>query len=74
MGKHLQDNPARGVLGRRDELPSHETVYLTPEEPRLLRERAQTPYFSLIIWTLTASGIRWGELVELRRKDLARTR
>ncbi|GAA1450330.1 tyrosine-type recombinase/integrase [Nesterenkonia lacusekhoensis] len=72
VGKRLKENPAFGVLGKRDELPTHEPVDLSLEQLRTLRERAQTPFFRLIIWTLTVTGMRWGELVELRRKDLHR--
>lgn len=72
VGRRLEENPARGALGRRDELPTREPVDMSLEELRLLRERAELPEDALMIHVFTASGLRWGEAAELRRKDLHR--
>jgi len=72
VGKGLKENPARGALGKRDELPTREPVDLTLEELRMLRDRAAIPADKLLIHLITASGLRWGEASELRRKDLHR--
>ncbi|MDZ5076798.1 site-specific integrase [Nesterenkonia sp. HG001] len=63
-------NPAEGALGKDIDLPDREPVLLTVDQLKALRERVTPRGYALLIWTLTATGMRWGEAIALRVKDL----
>lgn len=66
----LSRNPAEGALGKDTDLPDREPVLLTVEQLRALRDRVTPRRYALLIWTLTATGMRWQEASALRARDL----
>ncbi|QTH60085.1 site-specific integrase [Corynebacterium hindlerae] len=62
----LHTNPATKItLGSKPEKPR---PYLTPQQVTALAD--EMPLYSLLIRVLAYCGLRWGELAELRVKDL----
>lgn len=61
-------HPCRGV--KTPTVPVKEYRILTPEEFRRLADELQTPAARLLVDLAVESGLRWGELIELRLRDL----
>jgi integrase len=65
---YLSSNPARGLLVG-DRNPRKETVYLSPDQIRLLASSLAEPCRTIVL-LLALTGLRIGELLALRRKHL----
>ena len=61
-------HPCRGV--KTPTVPIKEYRILTPAEFRRLSEQLRTPAARLLVDLAVESGLRWGELIELRLQDL----
>ncbi len=68
-GKHLARNPARGVERLPKRAPKKH-VYLNFEDVDALAAACLTPDNARIVYVLALCGLRWGELIALRPRDV----
>jgi integrase len=65
-------HPCKGV--RTPPVPSRQLQIITPEQFDLIYKALPEPDYQLLVETEIESGLRWGELTELRPSDLDPTR
>src|SRR5690606_29757242 len=65
-------HPCKGV--RTPPVPRKPLQIITPEQFDLIYQALSTADHQLLVETEIESGLRWGELTELRVRDLDRTR
>lgn len=66
----MDRNPAEGALGADTSLPDRDPVLLSVEQLRALRDRVTPRRYALLLWVLTATGMRWQEATALRARDV----